>query len=133
MCAVPPVPLGEWSAAQHIFHLLDYEKRLALPSMYQWLGKPAPARGEAELFQRDVHSTSRMLDEFEHVRGSELELISRFEPGYWHLKQSTIFWGDVSLHWLVCKTYQHTLEHTHDILRLSLFWDRVVERMRQDK
>ena len=34
----PPPPLGAWSAAQHVAHMLDYEERLALPSMAQWLG-----------------------------------------------------------------------------------------------
>jgi hypothetical protein len=65
----PPAPLGEWSAAQHSFHMLDYEKRLALPSMYQWLGQPAPPRGEAEDFTRDTHPVSEMLTEFQHVLG----------------------------------------------------------------
>lgn len=25
--------------------------------------------------------------------------------------------------WTVTKAWQHTLEHTHDVLRLHLFWD----------
>jgi hypothetical protein len=31
---LPPASLGEWSAAEHVHHLLNYEKRLALP---KWL------------------------------------------------------------------------------------------------
>ena len=27
------------------------------------------------------------------------------------------------LRWVVAKTYQHTAEHTSDILRIVLYWD----------
>ena len=30
---VPPIQLGAWSAAQHVFHMLDYEERFVLPIM----------------------------------------------------------------------------------------------------
>ena len=32
-------------------------------------------------------------------------------------------WGPIPLLWLVSKTYQHTNEHTSDVLRMALFWD----------
>ena len=32
-------------------------------------------------------------------------------------------WQDVALYWVVSKTFQHTAEHTHDLMRLVLFWD----------
>ena len=127
---VPPSPLGlgEWSVAQHVFHLLEYEERLTLPSMYQWLGAPAPVRhggqGEGEL-----PPIEEMLTQFERVREQEIKLLSQFSQELWESKRTTTFWGDVALHWLVSKTYQHTLEHTHDILSLTLFWDRRLARM----
>ena len=34
-----------------------------------------------------------------------------------------LIWGPVTLSWVVSKTYQHTAEHTGDILRIALFWD----------
>src|SRR5574340_1547912 len=46
---IPPGDLGEWTATQHIFHLLHYEQKLALPSMQQWLGGSAPVRDEVNV------------------------------------------------------------------------------------
>lgn len=124
--ALPPVALGEWSASEHVLHMLDYEKNLALPSMHQWLGDPAPARRATE---GNPPRMEEMLAEFERVRQEEIALLSKFDDETWDRMQNTAFWGEVSLWWLVSKTFQHTLEHTHDILRLVLFWDRILKRM----
>jgi hypothetical protein len=127
--ASPPAPLGEWSAAQHIFHMLHYEEKLALPSMQQWLGVPAAAREEAdEETWNNPPPIERMLDQFNAVRLTEIDLLPSFDETAWRSAQKTTFWGEVSLYWLVCKTYQHTLDHTQDILGLALFWDRVLAR-----
>lgn len=126
--AIPPAPLGEWSAAEHVFHILEYEERLALPSMHQWLGAP-PAGRHVNQGKQDLPPIEEMLTRFERVRHEEIDLLPKFSEAAWNSKQRTTFWGDVSLYWLVCKTYQHITEHTHDILRFSLFWDRILERM----
>lgn len=126
--AIPPPPLGEWSAAQHVFHMLEYEERLALPSMHQWLGAPPVVR-HVNQGEQDLPSIDEMLSQFGRVRREEINLLPKFSQEAWETKKNTTFWGEVSLYWLVCKTYQHTTEHTHDILRLSLFWDRILERM----
>lgn len=126
--AIPPAPLGEWSAAQHVIHMLEYEERLALPSMHQWLGAPLVIRHQNQ-GEQDLPAVEEMLARFERIRQEEIDLLPKFSEEAWEAKQKTAFWGDVSLRWLVGKTYQHTLEHTHDILRLSLFWDRILERM----
>lgn len=127
----PPPPLGEWSAAEHVYHMLDYEKRLALPTMYQWLGK-TPIIEMEEYGKRDLPSIRTMLEEFEQIRKSEMDLLPKFEPATWNTTQNTEAWGAVSLYWLVCKTYQHTADHTKSILGLTLFWDRVSVRMARD-
>ena len=130
----PPAPLGDWSAAQHVFHMLHYEQKLALPSMRQWLGAPPPVREEAsEEVWRTPPVMEAMLDQFRAVRAEEIGLLPEFEPAIWAETRATTFWGEVSLAWLVAKTYQHTLEHTHDLLRFSLFWDRVVRRMARNE
>ena len=128
--ALPPGPLGEWSAAQHVFHMLTYEQRLALPTMYQWLGAPPVAREvDSKNVEQKLPSMAEMLSQFKQVRESEIKMLSSFEEDHWNSIRSTTFWGDVSLYWLVCKTYQHTNEHTHDILGLGLFWDRILARL----
>jgi len=125
----PPRELGEWSAAQHVLHMLVYEQSLALPSMYQWLGAPPVVReADRENVEENFPLMDEMLSQFRQVRESEIGLLARFEAKDWNSLRRTTFWGEVSLYWLVCKTYQHTAEHTHDILSLSLFWDRILGR-----
>lgn len=98
--------------------------------MYQWLGAPPVIRRE-EHGEPDLLPIEVMLDQFERIRREEISLLPKFSQEAWESKQMTTFWGEVTLVWLVSKTYQHTLEHTHDILSLKLFWDRRLARMAQ--
>ena len=43
---LPPTPgyLGKWPPIRHVWHVAQYERCLAIPSMRQWLGGP-PADG----------------------------------------------------------------------------------------
>lgn len=123
--AAPPKSLGEWSAARHLFHMLDYERQIALPVMQQWLGAPeflvnwdeeAGWRANCDVAIEDL------LDQFRTIRRAQIGLLSQFSAHAWHAQQMT-GWGPIPLLWLVSKTYQHTNEHTSDVLRLALFWD----------
>ena len=70
-------------------------------------------------------ATSRLtelLDQFCAVRRAQIALLSQVSEQAWHAQQMT-GWGPIPLLWLVSKTYQHTNEHTSDVLRLALFWD----------
>jgi hypothetical protein len=121
----PPQQLGEWSAAQHVVHILEYEERFALPAMSQWLGVPPVIPEEME---RPVEPYPPLVEEklsqFERVRRAEISMLPKFEKTAWTTVKRTTFWGDVDLYWVVCKTYQHTTEHTHNVLGLTLFWDK---------
>jgi len=98
--------------------------------MYQWLGASPVIRDDREnQIGQNLPPIEEMLVQFEHIRHEEINLLSKFKEADWNFKRETTFWGNVSLFWLVSKTYQHTLEHTHDVLRLTLFWDRILERM----
>jgi len=125
----PPPQLGEWSAVQHVVHLLEYEERFALPTMSQWLGVPPVIPEEME---RPVEPNPPLVEEklaqLKQVRQAEISLLSKFDPADWNTVRRTTFWGDVSLFWVVCKTYQHTAEHTHNVLSLILFWDTTIKR-----
>jgi hypothetical protein len=126
---VPPTALGEWSAAQHVAHMVDYEERLALPSMAQWLGVPPAIPEDSEKgVETEASTLEAKLAQFERVRQAEIGMLSKFDHDAWATVIRTTFWGDVSLFWLVCKTYQHTSEHTHNVLSLSLFWDTTIRR-----
>ena len=95
--------------------------------MQQWLGAPPAVRKEGSE-KGNPPTIEELLTEFEQVRQAEIALLSKFDDDQWNSYENTTFWGEVSLFWLVSKTYQHTLEHTHDILRLALFWDRILKR-----
>jgi len=56
------------------------------------------------------------------VRAEQIALLPRFENTLWEERRGAL-WGPVTLRWVVSKTYQHTCEHSHDVLRLALFWD----------
>jgi hypothetical protein len=121
----PPEGLGEWSAARHLFHMLDYERQIALPVMQQWLGASEVVVNwdeEAGWCTSCGVAIEDLLDQFRAVRREQISLLSRFSEHAWHEPQMT-GWGPIPLLWLVSKTYQHTNEHTSDVLRLALFWD----------
>ena len=49
-------------------------------------------------------------------------LLAPYRPA-WAASVDMTGWGPIPLLWLVSKTYQHTNEHTSDVLRMALFWD----------
>lgn len=120
----PPEALGEWTAARHVFHMLFYEQNIALPTMLQWLDKPLPMEGVAEdlAWGEGSDNIEPLLAEFVKVRDEQIKLLAKFDDQAWHSTRNTI-WGSVSLLWVVSKTFQHTAEHTGDILGIALFWD----------
>lgn len=120
----PPEALGEWTAARHIFHMVFYEQYIALPSMQQWLGSPLPPEGEEEdvLWNKRSDEIENLLAEYKKVRDEQIQLLGKFNDQAWNSTRETV-WGPVTLTWVVSKTYQHTAEHTSDILRIALFWD----------
>jgi hypothetical protein len=101
--------------------------------MQQWLGGGAPdLSGLSE--DRAWHSVPKdydaLLDAFRTVRGEQLSLLDSLPQELWLETRATI-WGDVSLHWVVSKTYQHTAEHISDVMRMALFWDSFVRARAQ--
>lgn len=123
--ATPPEGLGEWNVARHVFHMLYYEQLIALPSMKIWLGEPFTLTDEEydeDAAWGDGKELEPMLADFRAVRAEQLVLLPNFNEQIWEETRPTI-WGDVTLKWVVTKTFQHTNEHTHDVLRLALFWD----------
>lgn len=134
--APPPGPaggLGEWVIARHVFHMLYYEREAALPAMRHWLGEAAlPSFDE---YDEDGAWTRagdlpELLGEFHAVRTAQIELLPRIDEALWEEQRET-GWGNVSLRWIVSKTFQHTAEHTNDVLRITLFWDHIEEYNRE--
>ena len=134
----PPRYPDDWSAARHAFHLLFYEQRLALASMRQWLGGPRPSLDRLE--EEDEESAynksqplNTILEQFRAIRAEQIALLSQFDDQHWHEPRETAFWGTVPLQWVVTKTYQHTSEHIHDVLRMALFWDQALLRQQAEQ
>lgn len=122
----PPLGLGKWTAARHVFHLAYYEQHIALPSMRQWLGDPPIAtkglNEKAAWSKGQDFDFEGSLREFREVRNKQIILLSEFDDAAWHESRQT-GWGQVTLLWVVSKTYQHTAEHTSNVMRIALFWD----------
>jgi hypothetical protein len=122
---VPPDGLGEWTAARHVFHMFYYEQYIALPSMKQWLGAPMPSLDsydEDAAWSTESHDRERLLAAFTRVRAEQIDLLPELQGADWLARRGTV-WAPVPLLWVVSKTFQHTAEHTNDILRIALFWD----------
>ncbi|HKV57271.1 MAG TPA: DinB family protein [Ktedonobacteraceae bacterium] len=123
----PPKHPGEWSVARHVFHMLYYEQNAVVPNMQIWLGQPITidsTDSNEEAAWDDGKDVETMLADFRRVRAAQLEMLPNFNDQLWHETRETSLWGDVTLLWLVSKTFQHTAEHTHDVMRMALFWDR---------
>ena len=131
----PPRGLGEWTVARHIFHMRYYEQTIALPSMRQWLGKPRPSTDDLDEDKawenKQSESLENLLVEFRKIRAEQIALLEKFDEPVWNTIRETV-WETVTLLWVVNKTYQHTAEHTSDIMRIGLFWDFFASREKEE-
>ena len=128
-CLQPPEGLGEWSVTRHIFHMALYEQTYAFPSMRQWLGEAPPSlKGVDEdvAWGEGRDDIEIMLSEFKQLRIEQIALLPKYDASTWKMSNKT-FWGRVTLSWVVSKTFQHTAEHTSDVMQIALFWDDVVK------
>ena len=125
----PPRPswLGQWSLARHVFHLQYQERYVVQDSINDWLHlslsiEERPA--EEEAWQQEQRSVQELLQQFQTFRGQTAELISNLTEDEWEKPSEKAYWGQsLTMQWFMTKAWQHTLEHTHDVLRLHLFWD----------
>jgi hypothetical protein len=126
---LPPDPgyMGTWSPARHIWHVTEYERWLALPSMQQWLGSPLP---DGDLWLDDDEAWAKvqergseaLTDAFRRVRQEQIALLDRLMDADWETPRQTL-WGPRPLSMVVTKTFQHTYEHGDTLLRMGLWWN----------
>jgi hypothetical protein len=127
----PPGPkqLGEWSAVRHVFHMLYYEQNKTLPFVRQCAGQaPSEILDEDEeiAWQRQEQDVGRMLSAFQQARDEFIKMLSTFTGEEWDAPREEVPWGTITLRWMATKSYQHTCEHTNDVLQLVVFWDFIV-------
>ena len=121
---------NRWSIARLVYHLTNYEHHIAFPTMLQWQGGARPIVGTQEEDGQvespawndgHDHEMSGLLTAFQTIRSQQIELASQFNEQAWH-EERDVIWGHLPLKWVVTKTYQHTLEHTDEVLRAYLWW-----------
>ena len=95
--------------------------------MRQWLGEAEPvfAYDEEDAWQRAQATTIEpIVAQFRAVRNEQLALLPLFKQNTWYEVRKTFEDEETAtLLWVVTKTYQHTAEHTNDMLRMALFWE----------
>ncbi len=132
MYAAPPDLLGEWPAARHLFHLLYYEREVALPSLRLWSGAPYPdfTGYDEKAAWGGAPGEQDVLAELEGLRVRQLALIRKAGEALWGEERQTP-WGWRTLYWVASKTLQHALEHTNYILKVALLWEHYEARSRK--
>ena len=119
-----------WPIARIVYHLTHYEQHIALPSTLQWLGKPRPIVETQQEYDREEdlqwndgqnHDIAQLTADFKAVRFQQFEVLSKCTEQMWN-EERDVVWGHLPLKWVVTKTYQHTLEHTDEVLRAYLWW-----------
>ncbi|MBO0777961.1 MAG: DinB family protein [Ktedonobacteraceae bacterium] len=125
-----PPRQDRWPVARIIYHLLSYERAIALPTMRQWLGGPRPIAGtpqedahkeEQSWNNGQEHTVQKLIDDFKAVRAEQFALLPLFSLQQWD-EERDVIWGSRPLKWVITKTYQHTLEHIDEVLRAYLWW-----------
>jgi hypothetical protein len=120
----------KWPVARLLFHLGLYEKTIALPTMRQWFGGAKPIVGtqeEDEARENQAwnegqgHEITSLSEEFKAGRAEQIALLAKLTDERLQERLS-VLWGERSLQWVLTKTYQHTLEHTDEVLRSYLWW-----------
>ncbi len=136
---LPPAPeyLGTWPPARHIWHVTEYERCLALPSMRQWLGAALPPDDgwpDDDPSWQAVQDRSiiSLLDAFRAVRDQQICLLDQLGDVDWTAPRKTL-WGHRPLAMIVTKTFQHSYEHGDTILRMGLWWEDIAKQISNAK
>jgi hypothetical protein len=124
---------GEWSAVRLLFHMVWYDENIAIPSMKQWLGGPAPdhTTGEDDDWA-EGHELEALIGRLMAAQRAQIEMLPRFTEETWNRPLPTL-WGTQSLNWVVSKTFKHTAEHTNGLMEMVLYWDRHLELLAQEQ
>ncbi len=125
--------MGRWPAARHVWHVTEYERCVALPSMRDWQIGEQPGAADwldddvAWAKNRDV-SDKELIDRFWVVRRQEIALVEALKNVDWNACRDT-GWGRRPLAWVVMKTHQHTWEHGDTLMRMGLWWEHILEQI----
>jgi len=131
---LPPAPpyLGTWPPARLVWHVTEYERCLAIPSMVQWLGGSIPPESawpdnDDTWAKVQTRGFDELTSTFRHVRQQQIELLDQLATADWSAPRETL-WGLKPLSMVVTKTFQHTYEHGDTLLRMGLWWESILEK-----
>ncbi|HEY5004317.1 MAG TPA: hypothetical protein VII61_14245, partial [Ktedonobacteraceae bacterium] len=79
---------------------------------------------DEEIAWQQAPNIEMRREKFCEGRKAQIALLTQFAPDVWEETRETV-WGQVTLRWTVTKTYQHTLEHSNDILKYGLYGARL--------
>lgn len=130
-CQFPPEPeyFGQWTPARHVWHVTEYERCLALPTMRQWMNEPMPPQDawtddDAAWSAAQDRKPEELVAAFRTVRAAQIALLDQLATMDWTTPQETL-WGPKPLKMIVTKTYQHTLEHSDTLLRMVVWLENL--------
>jgi len=131
LLALPPDPryLGTWEPARHVWHVAEYDRCIALPSMRQWIGEALPNGSNwQDTDQAWAAVRHQSLEEhcaaFHAVRQAQIVLLDELVAVDWQARRETL-WGEKPLAWVVTKTFQHTYEHGNTLMQMGLWWEHI--------
>jgi hypothetical protein len=129
---LPPDPgyLGAWQPIRHVWHITEYERCLALPSMVLWvdmalsedLDWPDNDDAWAAVQERGLEA---LAANFRRVRQEQIDLFDSLTTVDWNEPRETP-WGMKPLSMVVTKTFQHTYEHADTLLRMGVWWEHIL-------
>jgi len=127
--SLPPNPhyLGTWPPARLVWHVTEYERCVALPSMRHFLGGPMLTEDawpdSDDLWAIAQQQTAEeLIAAFQAVRDEQIQLLNDLQTIDWTAPGETV-WGMKPLALVVTKTYQHTFEHGDTLLRMGMWWE----------
>lgn len=117
-------PNGQWSAHQHLFHLLQVETQVYQPRIQRMLSQGEPATfanwDESDQMAAEYHTDddlAGMADRVIAEREKSVDLLKNIAPEQWRTRAR---WpaGEVDLAWVAERMVAHSLEHFAMLLNL---------------
>ncbi len=116
-------PNGQWSAHQHLFHLLQVETQVYQPRIKRMLSDEHvtfASWDEAEHMTAEYHTDddlAGMADRVIAEREKSVEMLKNIAPERWRTRAT---WpsGEVDLAWVAERMVAHSLEHFAMLLNL---------------
>jgi hypothetical protein len=128
---------GSWSAYRLLFHLVFYEENYAIPGLKSFLDNslfPKKDLSEDENWEKELLKgvdVNSLLKRFHIIRENQIEIINKIEDESWIKMRTDTYWGKASAEFSVSKTIQHSFEHGNKIMRLALYWDKLLNWLDQ--